>query len=246
MKKLSAEFKFLKRHEPQLHALLVLAANYPKDDPQASLIRLRQFGELLARVWIQKLHVFSENTEPYIDLLDRVREQGKLEPEVYAGLNTLRLEGNKALHFFIGDKESAQSNLKLAKKLARAFDARFGKDGDRLESPFKPEQLAASTAPNEIAEEARAVDKDFSGRNLTSFDFSGKDLRGYDFTGACLFRAKFRNCNLKNVSFRGADLRHADFSDAKNLQSYQLDNAMRDQIKLPDRVQRALDSQKFI
>ena len=50
VKQLSANFDFLAKHDPQLVRLGGLAERYFKDDPSTSLIKLRQFGELLAQL----------------------------------------------------------------------------------------------------------------------------------------------------------------------------------------------------
>jgi type I restriction enzyme R subunit len=50
----SANFQFLKKHDIQLVRLGALAERYFKDDPNTSLIKLRQFGELLAQLTAAK------------------------------------------------------------------------------------------------------------------------------------------------------------------------------------------------
>ena len=49
-KALSANFDFLTEHDPQLVRLGGLAERYFKGDSNTSLIKLRQFGELLAQL----------------------------------------------------------------------------------------------------------------------------------------------------------------------------------------------------
>ena len=49
-KALSANFDFLAKHDPQLVRLGALAERYFKGDPSTALIKLRQFGELLAQL----------------------------------------------------------------------------------------------------------------------------------------------------------------------------------------------------
>jgi len=47
---LAANLVFLKRFDPQLVRLGTLAERYFKDDPCTCLIKLRQYGELLAQL----------------------------------------------------------------------------------------------------------------------------------------------------------------------------------------------------
>ena len=46
---METNFKFLEKIEPQLMRLGALAERYFPDDPNTSLMKLRQFGELLAK-----------------------------------------------------------------------------------------------------------------------------------------------------------------------------------------------------
>jgi type I restriction enzyme R subunit len=48
----TANFGFLARHDIQLMRLGALAERYFGDDPNTTLIKLRQFGELLAQLGV--------------------------------------------------------------------------------------------------------------------------------------------------------------------------------------------------
>lgn len=50
----SANFRFLQVHNPQLVRLGALAEQYFKDDPNTCLMKLRQFGEVLAGLKIAR------------------------------------------------------------------------------------------------------------------------------------------------------------------------------------------------
>jgi type I restriction enzyme R subunit len=54
MNPVSANFDFLGKHDAQLVRLGVLAERYFKDDPNTCLIKLRQFGEVLAQLTAAK------------------------------------------------------------------------------------------------------------------------------------------------------------------------------------------------
>lgn len=45
----TSNFTFLKGHDERLVALGALAERYFKDDPSTSIVKLRQFAELLAK-----------------------------------------------------------------------------------------------------------------------------------------------------------------------------------------------------
>ena len=56
-------------HDTQLVRLGGLAECYFKDDPNTSLIKLRQFGEVLAQLTAAKAGLLSSPDEQQIDLL---------------------------------------------------------------------------------------------------------------------------------------------------------------------------------
>lgn len=245
------ELNFLKKYDPRLYRLVDLAQGYPKDDPHACLIRLRQFGELLARLWASKLNLFSEDDELYSDFLDRIYRDGRITPKVFEGLSHLKNRGNNALHGFQGDCETAADTLVIAKNLAHLFKSTFVgklKGTQKVTSAPGPKIKPNTTDNNKKAKGEIASNcmegEDYTGKELSSQDFSGKDLRGYDFTGANLIRANFCNTNLNNVSFKGADLRGANFEGAVNLHSNQLDSSSREGAIFPEELQRILDSKK--
>ena len=63
MNRISANFDFLGTHDEQLVRLGALAERYFKDDPNTCLIKLRQFGEVLAQV--PALHHPSDWRDPH-------------------------------------------------------------------------------------------------------------------------------------------------------------------------------------
>jgi hypothetical protein len=249
------DYKFLKKYDPELYKLLVFAEGYPANDPQASLIRLRQFGELLARLWANKLNVFIEAEESYSDLLKRLQDRGKIPVNICNEFHQLRVGGNEALHFLQGDSKTARANLNIAKRLSKEFDLTFANHLEKSGMQTTPAPMSVCVESSLIEEDSLELQEvlktdspqtDFTGKELIGMDFSGRDLQGFDFTGAYLNNAKFCLANLKNVSFRGADIRGADFRNAKYLQSNQVEDTLRDRkTRFPDRLQRVIDSQDF-
>jgi hypothetical protein len=65
---LSPNFVFLTRHEPQLVRLGTLAERYFKDDPCTCLIKLRQFGELLAQLTAANAGLYRDERESQLEL----------------------------------------------------------------------------------------------------------------------------------------------------------------------------------
>jgi type I restriction enzyme R subunit len=67
----SVNFGFLQADSPQLVRLGALAEHYFQDDPNTWLIKLRQFGELLAQTTAASAGLFASPEEPQADLWRR-------------------------------------------------------------------------------------------------------------------------------------------------------------------------------
>lgn len=92
----SANFEFLKVHEPALVTLGGQAEQYFRSDPNTCLIKLRQFGELLAQLAAARTALFTSPEEAQADLLRRLRFAGVLTGETGELFYKLRKFGNEA------------------------------------------------------------------------------------------------------------------------------------------------------
>jgi type I restriction enzyme, R subunit len=72
----TANFDFLARDDAQLVRLGALAERYFREDPNTCLIKLRQFGEVLAQLVAAKAGLYRSPDEPQADLLRRVNPGG--------------------------------------------------------------------------------------------------------------------------------------------------------------------------
>lgn len=134
----SANFHFLHAHSPQLVRLGTLAEHYFKDDPNTCLIKLRQFGELLAQTTGANAVLFSSPDEPQADLLRRLQLERILPAEVAELFHHLRRAGNRATHDQAGDHAEALACLKVARQLGIWFHRTFGTDRTFAPGPFVP------------------------------------------------------------------------------------------------------------
>ncbi|WOD41904.1 type I restriction-modification system endonuclease [Nodosilinea sp. E11] len=135
---LSPNFVFLRQHEPQLVRLGTLAERYFKEDPCTCLIKLRQFGELLAQMAAANAGLYLNPQESQVDLLRRLRDRGVVVGEAYQLFHELRAKGNTATHDMVGDHRTALSNLKYARLLGIWFHRSFGRDRNFKAGPFVP------------------------------------------------------------------------------------------------------------
>lgn len=122
----SLNFSFLAVHDQQLVRLGALAERYFVDDPNTCLIKLRQFGELLAQLAAANIGLYEVADERQIDLLNRLRDRGLIKGEVDRLFHELRKIGNQATHELSGNHRTALSGLKYARALGIWFHRAFG------------------------------------------------------------------------------------------------------------------------
>jgi type I restriction enzyme R subunit len=154
----SANFDFLAQHDVQLMRLGALAERYFGDDPSTALIKLRQFGELLAQLTAAKAGLFTSPDEQQSDLLRRLKFERVVPAEVADLFHQVRIVGNKATHAHGGDHAQALSTLKIARQLGvwyfRTFIDKTFKSG-----PFVPpaDPAAATKALHEEMARLRQI-----------------------------------------------------------------------------------------
>jgi len=137
MQTISANFDFLGKHDAQLVRLGALAERYFKEDPNTCLIKLRQFGELLAQLTAAKAGLFSSSEEQQTELLRRLKFERVL-PDLAADLfHQIRIVGNRATHGQGGNHAEALTTLKLARELGVWFYRTFS-DPRFSPGPFIP------------------------------------------------------------------------------------------------------------
>jgi type I restriction enzyme, R subunit len=134
----SPNFEFLKIHDPQLVRLGSLAERYFADDPNTCLIKLRQFGEVLAQLTAAKVGLYADPEEKQIELLRRLRDRGILKGETERLFHELRKAGNDATHGLAGSQRTALSGLKYARALGIWFHRVFSKNRTFDPGPFIP------------------------------------------------------------------------------------------------------------
>lgn len=134
----SGNFAFLQTSEPQLAALAILAEKYYTNDPVTCLMKLRQFGELLAQLVAKKVGVYLMPDEPQLDLLNRLHYTGYLPDDMHRMFQDIRREGNRAAHDRTGDRRLALKHLKSARELGIWYCRSFGSNAFITPDPFIP------------------------------------------------------------------------------------------------------------
>ncbi len=134
----SANFGFLIPHDPLLDHLGALAERYFADDPSTSLIKLRQFGEVLAQRTAARAGLYASTDESQLELLRRLRDHGLLPREIGDLFHGLRTAGNAATHEIQGNHREALHQLRMARELGAWFHRTFRERGFRLTAFVPP------------------------------------------------------------------------------------------------------------
>ncbi len=187
----SANFEFLRVHDPLLVALGAQAERYFTEDPTTCLMKLRQFAEVLAQRAAANLALYDSHEQSQVDLIRALDAKGALTAEVRQVLHDLRRTGNVAAHQLRGTHSQALHGLKLARALAIWFHRSFGKDRNFNPGPFIPpsdptqetkalaqelERLRAELTESKLsADAARAAAEEESRRRLTAEERARKD-----------------------------------------------------------------------
>ncbi|MEW8030271.1 MAG: type I restriction-modification system endonuclease [Candidatus Thiodiazotropha sp.] len=122
----------------QLVRFAALAERYFRDDPNTCLIKLRQFGEELARQLAARTGLMTTTDEPQSDLLRRLKFEQVAPREVFDLFHQIRIAGNRAAHDHAGDHREALAALKIARQLSIWFHRTFSADTSFKAGPFLP------------------------------------------------------------------------------------------------------------
>ncbi len=134
----SPNFFFLSEYNAFLFQCAVFAERYVFDDPNTALIKLRQFGELLAQELAARtgLDICPEDTA--VTVLRKLEYENTVPPKAAQLFHALRKTGNKAVHELAGNQGEALHHLRMARELAVWFHKSFGKNPNLAKGPFIP------------------------------------------------------------------------------------------------------------
>jgi type I restriction enzyme, R subunit len=147
---LASNFGFLGEHDEQLVRLGMLAERYFPEDPNTSLLKLRQLGELLAQLLASRTGLYLTDEEPQYDLLRRLQDANVLPREVAQLFGEVRRAGNAASHALTGDHRTALAVLKICWQLGLWYHRTF-KEKSFRSGPFIPPR-----APEDESAELKA------------------------------------------------------------------------------------------
>jgi len=121
----------------QLWRLGALAERYFAEDPNTSLLKLRQFAESLAQTLAARAGLYTLTSETQYELIRRLQDDGVVPASIKQLFDQVRINGNAANHALAGDHRSALASLKLCWQLALWFHRTF-QDPHFRSGPFLP------------------------------------------------------------------------------------------------------------
>ncbi|MBI5557226.1 MAG: type I restriction-modification system endonuclease [Deltaproteobacteria bacterium] len=136
---LHSNFAHLEEHDKQLVRLGLLAERYFADDPNTSLLKLRQLTELLAQHVASRIGLYVSTEESQYELIRRLQDQGILSRDIAQLFSEVRRAGNAANHGLAGNHRTALAALKISWQLGVWFHRTF-KDPGFKSGPFIPPQ----------------------------------------------------------------------------------------------------------
>jgi type I restriction enzyme R subunit len=148
--RVSQNFAFLKVHSKELVKLASQAESYFVDDPNTCLIKLRQYGELLAQLIAARVGLYQIPDETQFELLKRLEYEGAIAGQVRDLFHEIRKFGNDATHSGYGNHRIALSVLKYCRSLGIWFHQSYGRNRD-----FKPGAFIPPSDPKQETDALR-------------------------------------------------------------------------------------------
>lgn len=147
----SRNFEFLRNYDPLLVEYALKAEIEAYGDPNTSLLKIRQFGEWLAKS--TAAHAGMDCTDNSLDeTISLLKRQRIITKDVFGLFEQIRLYGNEAAHEHAREATMALRSLICAHELAKWFEVNIRQNRDFELEPFKPLPKPAD-AHRELEEE---------------------------------------------------------------------------------------------
>lgn len=137
VKQTTSNFQFMETHEALLLRLGSQAERYFAEDPSTTLIKTRQFAEILAQRVAVAIGASFSAKDDFVNILNLLRHRG-VPKQVLDLFEGIRKKGNKAVHGAHGDHTEALHQLKMARVLAEWYVRLVTKDTAFTAPPFVP------------------------------------------------------------------------------------------------------------
>jgi type I restriction enzyme R subunit len=155
----SPNFEFLDAHDQQLVRFATWSERLVFQDPNTSLIKLRQFAELLAEHSAAYAGLRLGLQARFADVLVQLERRDVTDRATSRLFHGLRQAGNAAVHEGTGDQRDALHQLKMARRLGVWFHRVFGGQPGFSPGPFIPPPAPGKSSQALAAELARLQDQ---------------------------------------------------------------------------------------
>lgn len=137
--------------------------------PDAAILDVGQFSELLAQEVAARNGLFTSPEEPQASLLRRLKVERVVPPQAMDLFHRIRIAGNQAAHAQADDHALALTTLKITRQVAIWFHKTYGKKGDLRIGPFvpppEPEDVASPMASSPPRARRNSCAKSSSGKS---------------------------------------------------------------------------------
>lgn len=152
----SANFHFLRKHSRALADLGALAERYFADDPNTTIIKMRQYGELLAQDVAARVGVYDGPRVTQVELL-RSLERTRFFDRTVAGLfHSIRRLGNRAAHEVTASHGDALHALRMAREAGVWYVKTFHQRGLKA-GPFVAPKSDPPAANAKVIEQLKQI-----------------------------------------------------------------------------------------
>jgi len=161
----SPNFDFLAKLDLALMHQAALAVRYCIEDPNSALMKLRLFGELLAKNIAARFGVYIDNQLQQNEILKELKYRDVLDQKLADMFHSIRIAGNAAVHEGKGSVRDALQNLRFAHQLAVYFYRVF-KNTKFKSGPFQvpPNPANVTEALQSEMEDARNQSLELQGQ----------------------------------------------------------------------------------
>lgn len=170
----SSNFAFLATQDERFARLGALAERYFADDPPATLIKLRQLGEFIAKDVAARHALLPSSAATFDDVLRALKLRSVLPREIAELFYHLKRLGNVAAHQNAGTPTEALGALKIARAAAVWFHQSYGNAPG-----FKPGPFVPPAAPADATAALRAELEELRNRVRASADAEAKARLDY-------------------------------------------------------------------
>lgn len=148
----TTNFGFLEKHNPLLFQLARTAEQAFVPDPNVTLFKVRQMGEVIAQDIAVHLGIgFDQNTNQN-DLLRKIKFEVELSRELLDAFHAIKNDGNQAVHKYVSNHREALKVLRFVWHLSVWYHLTFGE-------PAKGWKPGAFIVPEDPSKKVRELEE---------------------------------------------------------------------------------------